>query len=129
MFSKKNKNTSTFDKNGASRISSVIAEDVSFNGNLTGESGLRIEGKFEGEINLEGLLVIGEDAVVTCTSISAIKIIIAGQVHSNLNAAKVEIRATGKVWGDIDAESFVIEEGAFLHGKINMKEPQQIEED
>ena len=123
MFSKrKDKDSSGLVKNGATSISSVIAEDISITGKLTGESGLRIEGKFEGDLNLNGLLVIGENAIVTSKEISATRLIIAGQVHGVLHAETVEIRSTGKVWGDIDAENFSIEEGAFLHGQVNMKE-------
>ena len=123
MFSKrKDKDSSDLVKNGSTSISSVIAEDISITGKLTGESGLRIEGKFEGDINLNGLLVIGENAIVTSKKISATRLIIAGQVHGVLRAETVEIRSTGKVWGDIDAENFSIEEGAFLHGQVNMKE-------
>lgn len=108
--------------NGAARISSVLAEDVAISGKLTGESGLRIEGKFEGELDIKGLLVVGENAIVTCEELFASRVIINGQVHGAINAEKVELRSTGKVWGDIEAESFTIEEGAFLHGKVNMKE-------
>jgi len=126
MFSKKDKHSI---KNGVSRITSVIAEDVAVTGKLTSESGLRIEGKFEGELDIKSLLVIGEDAIVTCKDIFAARIIISGQVHGCIHAEKVEIRSTGKIWGDIEAEGFTIEEGAFLHGKVKMKEtPPAIED-
>jgi cytoskeletal protein CcmA (bactofilin family) len=120
MFSKqKNKNIIN---DGKSRIASVIAKDVTITGKLSSESGLRIEGKFEGELNIKGLLVIGEDAIVTCKDLYAARVIIAGQVHGTTHADKVEIRPTGKVWGDIESQTFTIEEGAFMHGKVNMKE-------
>ena len=122
MFNKKKKETQNLLDGTASSISSVISKDVNFNGKLSSESGIRIEGKFEGELDIKGLLVIGEKAVVTCKEIKALKIIISGEVHSKIIADKIEIRATGKVWGDIDAVSFQIEEGAFLHGQVNMKE-------
>ncbi len=120
MFSRQ-KNKDSKD-NGAARITSVLAEDMAISGKLTGESGLRIEGKFEGELDIKGLLVIGENAIVTCKELFASLVIISGQVHGTIHAKKVELRSTGKVWGDIEAESFTIEEGAFLHGKVNMKE-------
>lgn len=116
-------------KNGMAVISSVIAEDITINGKLTGESGLRIEGKFEGELDVKGLLVIGENAVVTSEKIFAAVALVNGQVHGAIHAKKVEIRETGKVWGDIEAESFTIDEGAFLHGKVNMKEAEPAEEE
>ena len=42
----------------ASRISSVLADGTSLSGRISGAGGVRIEGAFEGEIDLDGLLVI-----------------------------------------------------------------------
>lgn len=124
MFTrKKDSKSPELNETGAPRISSVIAEDISITGKLSGEGGLRIEGKFNGEIELESLLVIGEGAIITTKNILATRIIISGQVHGNIIAKSVEIMPTGKVWGDIETENFTIEEGAFLHGKVSMLEP------
>jgi cytoskeletal protein CcmA (bactofilin family) len=77
---------------------------------------------FEGEIALKGLLVIGETGKVTCENVRAANVIIAGAVKGNITAQKVEIRSTGRIWGDIVTTAFATEEGAFLRGQIRMED-------
>ncbi len=49
-------------------------------------------------------------------------VIIAGAVRGDITAQKVEIRATGRVWGDVVTAAFATEEGAFLRGQIRMED-------
>jgi cytoskeletal protein CcmA (bactofilin family) len=103
-------------------VSSVLGTGIVWKGKLSGSGGLRIEGTFEGDINLRGLLVVGETGRVTCDAIQANTVIIAGAVRGNITAEKIEIRATGRVWGDVITAAFATEEGAFLRGQITMEE-------
>lgn len=104
------------------RVTSVLGEGTNLNGRLTGRGGVRIEGSFEGEISLNGLLVIGTTGRVTCEQVQANTVIIAGALRGNIVADKVEIRSTGRVWGNITTGAFATEEGAFLRGQIQMEE-------
>ena len=104
------------------RITSVLGPGIIWQGNLRGSGGVRIEGAFEGDIVLRGLVVIGETGRVTCENIRANTVIIAGSVRGNISAEKVEIRSTGRVWGDVITVAFSTEEGAFLRGQVRMEE-------
>ncbi|MEJ2758377.1 MAG: polymer-forming cytoskeletal protein [Anaerolineales bacterium] len=104
------------------RITTVLGEGTKYLGKLTGDGGVRIEGTFEGEIKLNGLLVVGTTGRVTCEDLRAKSIIVAGTVRGDLTANKVEIRATGRVWGNVTTVAFSTEEGAFLNGQIQMEE-------
>lgn len=104
------------------RITSVISDGVSLGGKLGGSGGVRIEGAFDGEIELDGLLVIGATGRVTCQQLKARHIIVAGAMRGDILAEKVEIRATGRVWGDVVTSAMSTEEGAFLRGQIRMEE-------
>ena len=104
------------------RVTSVLGSGVIWKGILSGSGGVRIEGAFEGEIALRGLLVIGETGRVTCEHLRANVVIVAGAVRGDITAEKVEIRSTGRVWGDVVAAAFATEEGAFLRGQIRMEE-------
>lgn len=88
---------------------------------------MRIEGAFEGEIALRGLLVVGESGRVICDNIRAYTVIVAGAVYGNITTQKLEIRSTGRVWGDVVTTAFVTEEGAFLRGQIRMEEHVEID--
>jgi cytoskeletal protein CcmA (bactofilin family) len=106
----------------AERVTSVLGEGVSWKGDLSGSGGIRIEGALEGNITLRGLLVVGETGRVTCDHLKAKVVIIAGAVRGDITAEKVEIRSTGRVWGDVVTAGFATEEGAFLRGQIRMEE-------
>ena len=104
------------------RITSVLGAGVIWQGKISGSGGVRMEGTFEGQIALKGLLVVGETGKVTCEDIRAVNVIVAGAVKGNITAQKVEIRASGRVWGDIITTAFATEEGAFLRGQIRMED-------
>lgn len=104
------------------RITSVLGPGLIWEGKVGGAGGVRIEGTFEGQIALRGLLVVGESGRVTCENIRANTVIVAGAVKGNITAQKLEIRATGRVWGDVVTTSFVTEEGAFLRGQMRMED-------
>ena len=109
------------------RITSVVADGVSLRGSLTGAGGVRIEGAYDGEIELDGLLVIGPTGRVTCPQLKARHVIVAGAMRGDILAEKVEIRAGGRVWGDVTTVAMSTEEGAFLRGQIQMEEKVQLD--
>jgi cytoskeletal protein CcmA (bactofilin family) len=106
----------------AERITSVLGQGVNWKGQIGGSGGVRIEGTFEGDVALRGLLVVGETGRLTCEQIRANTVIVAGLVRGDITAEKLEIRATGRVWGNVVAAAFATEEGAFLRGQIRMEE-------
>ncbi|RJP51065.1 MAG: polymer-forming cytoskeletal protein [Anaerolineaceae bacterium] len=109
------------------RITSVLGSGLIWHGSINGAGGVRIEGAFEGEIALRGMLVVGETGRVTCENIRANAVIVAGAVKGNITTQKLEIRASGRVWGDVVTTAFVTEEGAFLRGQIRMEERVELE--
>ena len=68
------------------------------------------------------MLVVGETGRVTCDNVRANNVIVAGAVRGNITTQKLEIRGTGRVWGDVVTTAFVTDEGAFLRGQIRMEE-------
>ena len=109
------------------RITSVLGSGVVWHGSINGSGGVRIEGAFEGEIAMRGMLIVGETGRVTCQNVRANTVIVAGAVRGNITTQKLEIRASGRVWGDVVTTAFVTEEGAFLRGQIRMEETVELE--
>ena len=110
------------------RVTSVLGPGILWTGNLGGNGGIRIEGTFEGEINIRGLVVIGETGKVTCKNLRSNTVIVAGSLKGNITAEKLEIRSTGRVWGDVVTVAFSTEEGAFLRGQVRMEEKVELGE-
>lgn len=104
------------------RVTSVLGPGIIWKGNLRGSGGVRIEGAFEGDITLRGLVVVGETGRVVCNTLHANTVIVAGTVNGSITAEKLEIRGTGRVWGDVVVVSLSTEEGAFLRGQVRMEE-------
>ena len=103
------------------RITSVLGPGINWQGNLRGSGGIRIEGTFDGEIAIRGLVVVGETGRVNCENLRANTVIVAGAVRGSITAEKLEIRSTGRVWGDVITVAFATEEGAFLRGQVRME--------
>ncbi len=127
MF-KKNPSTAQPQPGGAiERVTSVLGPGINWRGNLRGSGGIRIEGTFEGEIQIRGMVVVGETGRVTCMNLRANTVVVAGTVRGNITAERLEIRSTGRVWGDVSVVGFSTEEGAFLRGQVRMEEKVIIE--
>ena len=122
MFKRNDQNPPPAAVQTVERITSVLGAGIIWQGSLNGSGGVRVEGTFEGKIGLKGLLVVGETGKVTCDEVRAASVIVAGAVKGNIIAQKVEIRASGRVWGDITTTAFATEEGAFLRGQIRMED-------
>ncbi|MCJ7512468.1 MAG: polymer-forming cytoskeletal protein [Anaerolineales bacterium] len=104
------------------RVDSILGGGIAWQGSLSGAGGVRIDGTFEGEIALRGLVVIGETGRVSCREIRATTVVVAGSLKGDILAQRVEITRSGRVWGDVTTTSFSTEEGAFLRGQIRMEE-------
>jgi len=122
LFGKK-KTTQTFTTDApVERVTTVLGPGISWKGDLRGKGGVRIEGALEGEISIRGMVIIGETGRVTSETIKADSVVVAGVVNGKILSEKLEIRATGRVYGDVTAKSFSTEEGAFLRGKVTMED-------
>jgi cytoskeletal protein CcmA (bactofilin family) len=104
------------------RVTSVLGPGINWKGSLQGSGGVRIEGTFDGDVSVRGLVVVGETGRVTCPELRANTVIVAGAVRGNITAERLEIRSTGRVWGDVTTTSFATEEGAFLRGQVRMED-------
>lgn len=109
-------------KPSAERVTTVLGPGINWKGDLRGKGGVRIEGALEGEIAVRGMVIIGETGRVTCQHLKSDSVIVAGTVSGKITSEKLEIRATGRVYGDVTTRSFSTEEGAFLRGKVTMEE-------
>lgn len=97
----------------------VLGASSSLKGHLTCQSNIRLDGAFEGTLEIAGNVLVGETAKITA-DINAKNVAIAGAVRGNVSGKKVQLLRTARVWGDISATAIATEEGAFIDGKITM---------
>ncbi len=113
----------------ASALETTIGPNTYFRGEIQSDGGVRIQGIFEGNIDITGNLIITDGAKVIA-EVSANNISISGAVKGNINGNRVEILETGRVWGDLTINSLLLNEGAYLRGQTTMHgdiEPPMIE--
>ena len=117
MFGKRSEPT----KVNIDKIDTILGKSAEFNGKIKSSGLLRIEGKFDGEIECEQDLIITESGRVNA-ELKARNAVIAGTYEGNiLLKGKLEITNTGKVTGDIKVATLVIEDGAFFDGRCEMQ--------
>jgi cytoskeletal protein CcmA (bactofilin family) len=102
-----------------SKIETIVGPNAYFRGEIQSDGGVRIDGIFEGDLDITGNLVIGEGAKIVA-EIKANNISISGAIKGNISGNRVEILETGRVWGDLTINSLLLNEGAYLRGQTTM---------
>lgn len=103
-----------------SMVDTVLAEDINFKGTMKFSKSLMIKGRFEGEIDATGHLIIGENAVIQAT-IKAGDITNFGEIIGNVEAIeKLEMFNNAKLTGDIVSPELFIESGCLFNGNCKM---------
>ncbi|MCE9624919.1 MAG: polymer-forming cytoskeletal protein [Deltaproteobacteria bacterium] len=98
----------------------LLDKGAEFEGKLTFEGKVQINGKFRGEIFSDGTLIIGEGAEVDA-KIEIETIIIQGNVTGNIVAKRrIEMHPPAVVKGDIVSPGLVVSEGAVFEGNCSM---------
>ena len=97
----------------------VLGANSTLRGDLKSQANIRLDGTFEGNLEIEGNVLVGETGKITA-DINAKNVVIAGAVRGNVSGNKVQLLRTSRVWGDISAAAITTEEGAFIDGKITM---------
>jgi cytoskeletal protein CcmA (bactofilin family) len=98
-----------------------IGEKLAIKGEILGEGDLELAGRFEGVINVNGRVVVGERAEVDA-DITAATIVVGGKVRGNLSAAgRVEILPQGVLTGNLKSGSFTAADGALVKGEISVE--------
>jgi cytoskeletal protein CcmA (bactofilin family) len=102
-----------------SAVETVIGPSCRVNGTLQTDGGVRVEGRFDGEIRITGNLVITETAKVDA-DVQAYNVILSGSLKGSITANRIEFPKTGTLSGNLSVNSLVFSEGAYLHGQANI---------
>lgn len=98
---------------------SLIAADLTIEGKIEGTGHVRIAGKFKGDVNVQGDLTIESGAKLN-GSVRAKKITIAGELEGNIEAAsRVELLSSGVIIGDLKAGTLTVAAGSRMRGQAD----------
>ncbi len=105
----------------AEPLETVIGASANLRGTLQSDGGIRVEGVFEGLIETAGNVVVGPAARVVA-DITARNVTVAGAVKGNIDAnGRLEILSSGAVYGDVQVDAVMIDEGGQFHGVSRMR--------
>lgn len=97
-------------------LDTVIGPSATWCGTLRSDGGVRVEGRFEGCIEVAGNVVVTESGMVD-GNIVARDVVIGGIVRGDVEGAgRLEVLSTGQLIGDITVASFMIDEGGIFEG-------------
>ena len=97
---------------------SIIAADLTIEGKIEGAGHVRIAGRFNGDVHVQGNLTIEAGAKLT-GGVRASAVIIGGELQGNIDAAsRVELLDTGVLNGDLKAGSLTVAAGSRMRGQV-----------
>jgi cytoskeletal protein CcmA (bactofilin family) len=109
------------------KIETIIGPNTNFDGHLKCDGSVRIDGVCEGGvIETVGNVVVSPNAMVAA-DIIARNVSVSGAVTGKVKASgRLEILSTGRVWGDVEVGSFLLDEDGYFRGQLVMKEEPEI---
>jgi cytoskeletal protein CcmA (bactofilin family) len=113
-------NQSLMETLDAKAVIADLGKGSEFQGKLTFEGAVRIDGRFHGEIFSEGILIIGETAQVKA-EINVASVVVQGQLVGNIKAANcIELHSTCHLVGNIYSPCLYVQKGAIFEGNSVM---------
>lgn len=104
------------------QVDTLIGQDTSIKGNLEAKGTIRFDGRFEGDVNTAGDIIVGEKGSVKA-QVKARMATVAGTINGNMTITeKLELLPTAKIYGDIKVGMLIISEGAVFKGVCEMRQ-------
>lgn len=105
---------------GGEALNGFVDTGCTIRGELEFAESFRLDGRVEGQVRSAAELVVGERGVVD-GEIEVARCLVGGEVHGVIRASEqVVLHGSAKVWADIHTPALVMEDGAFLEGRVVM---------
>ncbi|MFM7200316.1 MAG: polymer-forming cytoskeletal protein [Myxococcota bacterium] len=110
----------TAQKDPSTELNAFLGRGCEYEGKLTFEGTVRIDGRFTGEIFSNDVLIIGQGAEVHA-EIDVAVVIVSGNVVGNITArTRVELHAPARLVGNLVTPVLTVDEGVFFEGNCRM---------
>lgn len=101
---------------------SVVSAECYFQGTLSVQGSLRVDGTLEGSVDNARHVIVGKDGKIV-GDVSAQIVVCGGVIEGNVCADMLEILAPASIQGDIRAKKMIVEEGGRIDGQCHIGEP------
>ncbi len=96
----------------------VISAGLTVEGKIEGEGNVRVAGRFQGDVHVEGDLTVEPGAHIS-GEIHAETVTIGGEVEGNVEATiRVNLLESGQMIGDLKAAKLIVAAGSRMRGKV-----------
>lgn len=97
---------------------SIISGEITITGKIDGAGHVRLLGRFEGDVHIQGDLTVEAGAKLT-GGVRARSVTIGGEIEGNIEGAEsVEILSTGILNGDLTAGTLTVASGSRMRGRV-----------
>jgi len=105
---------------GTGDLSAFVGKGVEFKGTISYSGTVRIDGYLDGEIHTDGMLLIGEDAIIQA-KITAGTIVSKGKITGEVVAKEcIKLRAPAVMNGSVKSPVLSMEDGVLFNGALEM---------
>ena len=105
----------------ADQVNGLLDKGTSFEGKLTFDGTVQINGSFNGEVYSDGTLIVGNDAHVE-GGIFVDTLVVYGTISGSVTAkSRIEMHVPAQVTADIKTKTLSIEEGVTFQGNCQME--------
>ena len=102
-------------------INAFLGSGTVYEGKLSFQGTVRVDGAFSGQIVSDGSLIVGKDAVIDGV-LQVGELLLSGKFTGEVRASRrVIIHKAGLLEGTVHAPALVMEDGAILQGQVNMQ--------
>ena len=103
-------------------ISTLIGEGCRIEGNISAKDSLKIDGEIQGNLNIEGSVIIGEKSHVQ-GDVRCADLVVFGRLDGNIHARQLQLKQSAQIYGNIEAHILQVEPGAVYQGTVAMQAP------
>ena len=107
---------------------SVVSAECYFQGTLSVQGSLRVDGKLEGSVDNARQVIVGEGGKII-GDVTGQTVVCGGDIEGNVCAEMVEVLAKASVKGDIRAQKMHVEEGGRIEGLCKIGGEKSAEDD
>jgi len=100
-------------------ISTLISEKSILDGNLKAPAFARIDGRVTGNVQITEGLILGEKGAILGNVVTK-ELVVYGMIRGDIEAHSLEIKASGKITGEIKTQMLSVENGAVYNGILSM---------
>ena len=109
---------------------SIVSAECYFQGTLSVQGSLRVDGHLEGSVDNARQIIVGEGGKIT-GDVTGSTVVCGGDIIGNVCADMLEVLAKASIKGDIRAQKMIVEEGGRIEGlcKIGSVQNAEVTED